>query len=887
MKIFKKMNFKFVNNKITKIVLFCIFVITILAGTITLGVKTSFNFGSYNNLSSDYGNSLSIDMKVSEKTEHTPGHLSTDKIIDELYGQTKELGLKNIKVNRYGDSGINVNIPGTYNQFEKRRLVDYITSKPYLTFRDEKNKSLFSNGEYDSNKPTDNTDVNQKLPINAQDVKKVSNNANQYSISIGLASVTSESYDQLKALVAGVAKSHLVIWLGYQGLYDSLRNDAVFNSSAYNGDLYKYVQSTTPGGQSFGVPQSIYNKNELADYNGASLKIENIAPVNLKNGANQDRLVISNANWKSSKLVDSIISRIKYSSNRFTFKTVSVSTLGPKYSKSRITAIITILSIVTFILFLWLIWNYGILGFIGVLSLFTAICVNFAVFKFIGGEITTGILISIALSTLLIISTIVWQLTVFKKEVKSGSKGNYALNRSRRNSLSGILDIKATLLLTTFTFFYFSIGVLENVAISPLFFMIVASITTVFINRLLINLLVNSEVLNNKMNLLCGIKTSKISLAIANKFEKICLTISNVFSIKSIRRVLKWSFIAFSAGGTLFIIIFSSIKGSFTSSLVLGDDFKTRYEFNVYLTNNGGSDLTLKGQTEINNKDISNIKSALKNSNINYDGGHLAVETIYFYDGNYNPQIDKSKTKHLYAYTVYSKTSVSVSSLDNAFKKANDNYEIRDFGNGNTIKKISNTLFSSYVKKLSIAVLLSFIPSMVYLMFRFKWTGALSILKTALLNLIIMFSFVVVFRIPVSFNFIEILLPIMLFNLTFSSYLFNSIKSKLKHTDRNENTKEDLEKAVSEVKKNIKPFFITITTISVISMLIIMATLPLAVLPIIAAVIFGIIMSSTLSYNLTSKIWLILENHRLTTNRKIKNSHLTVDNEQIFKNIND
>ncbi len=848
---------------------------------VLVGVKSTFNFNSYKNLSPNYGDSLKINMQISDKYEHSFNPMPLNDIVEQLYGQTSELGLKNTEINTYGSNGITVTVPGTYDQFQKRRLVDYITSKPTLTFRDEKNKSLFTNGRYDSATPSYNKDSNQNLPFDLNDIK-IKNNTmtNTPSIWIKLKSPTSESKDKLATMVNAEvkAKSHLVLWLGYEGLFNS-----VSNAPGFSGSLYNFVQSNSPDGTSMNRPQTIYDENQIVDYNlsSGSANINQFVPDNGKLGDSK-YFIISNHNWgTNNKLVSNIANRIKYSANKFTFKTISVSTTGSSYSHSRMLFIFSGVGIILLLILLWIMWMYGFLGMLTSLSLLLIGVVNIAIFNIIQGEISTGSIITFALLFVVIAAISIWQLANFKREIENGAKQEYALNRSKRNSLSMILDLKFTLILTTFTFFYFTIGILENISIMSMFYLLISIVGILFLNRFLINLISSTGYMGSK--LLCGLRDNKKNNYISKIWNKSINKISSILTLTWVKRIAILSFTAIVSSGTLFIIIFSSVNGNMSSPFALGSDFKTKYSFDVVLKNNNGDDKKLSTQDKITTKDTSAIKKDLKNAGINFYDGSLSVETIYFYDANQN--LDNSKTLELYTYNVTSTSAVGLDQVNKAF--GSDNFKVVDRGNGSTIIKVQNTLFANYMKRLFIAIALAIIPSMVYLVFRFKKSSVYALVQSLILNIAGFFSMAAIFRIPINFTFIEMLLFSLLINLTFGIFLFNLIKTKVKALDNKNISKDEMNVIAQAVKKTLKPFFGMLTALMVIVLIVLAIVLPFGELPIMILLIITILSSAVLSYNLIPKLWVYFENRRVQSNSKIKNMHLTKLNEQIFKNIND
>ncbi len=879
--VFKKINFKFMKKQKTKMILFSTCILSMITGILFISIKSTFNMDSYKNLSPDYGDSLKINMQVSDTYEHGFDPMPLDKIVDQLYGQTSELGLKNITINNYGTNGITVTVPGSYNQFEKRRLVDYITSKPTLTFRDQTDKSLFLNGSYDSQTPSYNKDNNQDLPFDLNEIK-IKNNSmtNTPSIWLKLKSPTSVSRDKLSTMIEAQvkAKSHLVLWLGYEGLYNS-----VANTPGFSGSLYQFAQSVSPDGSSMNRPQTIYDENELVDYNLSAnhMNIDNLVPTNGKVGDSQ-YYIISNRNWgTNNKLVSNIANRIKYSANKFTFKTISVSTSGSSYSNSRMILIFSGIGAILILILLWIMWSYGLLGAVTSLSLLLIGMTNIAIFNIIDGEISSGSIITFALLFVVVAAIAVWQLLIFKREILAGSKQEYALNRSKRNSLSMILDLKFMLILTTFTFFYFTIGILENISIMSMFFLLVSTIGILFWNRWLINLISSTNYVSSKI--LCGAMKNKINNKLSKWTNTLITKMSTILTFKWVKRFFVVSFTLITSAGTLFIIIFSTTSGSISSPFALGSDFKTKYSFDVVLKNNNGDDKKLSTQDKITKQNTTTIKKDLKKAGINFYSGSLSVETIYFYDANQN--VDTNKTLELYTYEVTSTTAVNLSEINIAF--GSDNFIVKDRGNHNAIIKIKNTLFANYIKRLFIAIALAMIPGMVYLIFRFRWSSALSLLQSLIINIAGFFSIAAIFRIPITFTFIEVLLFSLLINLTFGVFLFNLIKTKLKPRNENNLDQQELTNITQEVKVTLKPFFIMITFLIVIVLIIFAIVLPVTNLPTTILLMLTVLLSVLLTYNWMPKTWVYFENKRIQNHVKIKNMKLTKLNEQIFKNIND
>ncbi len=879
---FKKWNLHFLKNRIFKITTFGVFITSMIAGVAIISVKSTFNYDSYKSLSPDYGDSLKINMQINDKYEHSYNHLSLNQIVNKLYGQTDQLGLKNITINTYGTNGINVTVPGKYNQFEQRRLVDYITTKPTLTFRDETDKSLFSNGSYDTGGQVYHKDDKQNLPFDLSNIK-IKNNSmtNKSTIMLKLKSPYSVSTTKIDNLLSGIkGKSNLVFWLGYEGLYNSVYNTPAFKDQSTK-TLYNFVQSVSPSGAAFGKPQTMYDENEIFDYNKKGIpSVGQLIPSQPSFG-NSEYFIINNPNWgTNNKLVSNIANRIKYSANKFTFKTISVSKSGSSYSHKRIVFIFTTIGIIMLLILMWLVWSYGTLGLVTSLSLLLVGLANIAVFNTIGGEISNGSIITFCLLFILLAAISAWQLNIFKKEIKSGSKTEYALNRSRRNSLSMVLDLKFLLMLTTFTFFYFTIGLLENISIMSMFLLLLSTAGLLVLNRCLIYLLASTKFVKDKW--LCGAINNKFSDKITNIINTTTKKVVTFFNFKWFKLVFISSFAILISAGTVFILATSLMHNNFSSSFALGSDFKTKYDFNVVLKANGGDDHTLATQNKITNSDVSKIRKDLKNAKINIYSADLSVETIYFYDADQN--LDTNKTKKMYTYSVSSTTKVTLNQINTAFKS--DNFVVKDYGNNSAIQKVQNTLFGNYIKRLFFAIVMAMIPGVVYLIFRFRWSSAIAILKCLIINILGFFSIAAIFRIPINFTFIEVVLFILLINLSLGTFMLNLIRSKSKINEK-DLQKSDLKRIVNEVQTNFKPFLIKITIVMLAVVIVIACVIPVQNLPVLILLLFTILFSSLLAYNLLPKLWVFLENYRLTNHRKIKSMKLTKVNEQIFKNIND
>lgn len=452
---------------------------------------------------------------------------------------------------------------------------------------------------------------------------------------------------------------------------------------------------------------------------------------------------------------------------------------------------------------------YRFAGFISSVGILIYTVLTFEIFWLIGGVLTLPGIAALVIGIGMAVDANVISFSRIKDELLKGKSMKAAFKAGNKESMSSIIDSNLTTLLVAIILFLFGESTVKGFATMLIISIFVTLLVMVIVVRFILGRFVETGVFDNKPELFIGIR--KKTIENSDKAHKV--PFQKINFVKS----TKW-FILLSSFIILLGVIFGATKG-----LNLSIDFK------------GGTDITVKANTEITND---KFEEDLKQLGFN-------LEKIEFLD---------SKT-----------TSIIVNENLTKEQQANTEKYFKDKYEAQTdIGVVSNVVKQELVKNAIWALLIAIIGIVIYVSLRFKFSYALGAIVSLLHDAVIIFAMFSIFHIEISPIFIAAILSIIGYSINDTIVTFDRIKEnlKLKYHDQPK-TVNDLKDVVNlSLRQTFARSIVTvITTLIPVICLILLGSYEIFNFNI--ALLFGLIAGVYSSLFMASQLWIILEKKNL------------------------
>ena len=382
------------------------------------------------------------------------------------------------------------------------------------------------------------------------------------------------------------------------------------------------------------------------------------------------------------------------------------------------------------IIFAFMLVFYHIPGAIAVITLTTYIYLTMVAFNFIGGVLTLPGLAALVLGVGMAVDANIIMYERIKDEIRIGRTLKQAYNKANKSSFITILDANLTTVLAATVLFFFGESSVKGFATMLLLAILMSFVTAVFLTRVLLSLLVNSNYFKKKMWLF-GVKKKNIhDINEGYDVPDLHTPYDKINFMKLAKPLFALSGIVIIAG----IVIISIFK------LNLGIDFTsgTRVDFQAQQS--------LK-QTEIEKK-MADID--LKPNQMSIGGDK---------EQNASMQYKRDLTKE--------EISKLKSTISDAYKA------------DASVNTVSPTIGQELAKNAMLAVLLASIGMIIYITLRFEWRMGIASIISLLHDAFMIIAVFSLLRLEVDITFIAAVLTIIGYSINDTIVTFDRVREML------------------------------------------------------------------------------------------------------------
>ncbi|UWD34348.1 protein translocase subunit SecDF [Mesomycoplasma molare] len=833
---------------------------------ITLG--SNFYVSKNINKSIEYGGGAEVLVQVTTDENEVSSEIikrADQSIFNRLTGGS---GLNGTQVSIEGDARIRISKSGISTNEEIQAFTNEVISKQHVIITDINNKPLFFNEKFVSDLTLDFNDLDSWkendyiapfAPGGAKD-EIDSNNRNLVSIKLKNKEAQLEWTKATEYISKKPAGQNLIlVWLNLKDLINFAKSnyDIEWTHSNYNPYNFVYVNEDPN-------PKTVMDQNNQATIIQPVLKESQFNAKNYLISSAQVNEPLSGESFViqgnfTSSAAKQLALNINYGTDNYSLKLLSSSFVPKDLGENAFNSAIIAGLVSVFIISIFMIVNYGLLGVISTISLSLYIFLTLLLFTTVRGEYSPSTIAALIIGIGMSVDANIISFELIKKEVYLGANVLKANSKSNKFSFSTILDSNVTTLLVAVILFFFGTKDIKGFAITLIFSVIFTLFVMLFFTKWITTLLIKTGVFENN-KLLLGVRKKYISLysrGYTPKIERPNYLLYNKF--------IHYIPIVIFVIGIIVFTTFSIINKDISKGMDLSLEFSGGTNILIE-TNNNDFDL-------LNLEKSKNIQLFLENKGIINNSGQITIQ-----------KIDQEKD----IYNLVVRTNQNITELLSTINTELSN----NFSNINIITySISSEEAESLVSNAIVSVLIALLIVILYIIFRMKWTFAISAIISLLHNVIIVFLIFVIFRLEISPIFIAAILSIIGYSVNDTIVVFDRIKEIYKELAHKEvNDYERLKYIVNKtIKETIKrSIYTSLTTILTILILIIFRDSTDLYFNIALAV--GVLFGTYSSLFIATNIWLLIETKRNKFKaQRIKKNYWNTEKikEQTFAGIND
>lgn len=450
------------------------------------------------------------------------------------------------------------------------------------------------------------------------------------------------------------------------------------------------------------------------------------------------------------KEVKNLVDLINSGSLPTKLEEISSKTVGAEFGENSLSKTLTsgVIGIAIIMLFMVIVYRFaGLIACLGI-SLYTY--TTFLLFYLIGGVLTLPGVAALVIGIGMAVDTCVINFARIKDELKKGSSLKAAYKKGNKNSLLTIIDANLTTLLVAIILFIFGESSIKGFATMLIISIFVTLIVMLYITRWILNIFVETNFFDDKLNLFIGL----------SKKEK---------------KEHEFNFVKFGKKYSIFAIIFVvvGIISLFVFKLNLGLEFK------------GGTSINVISSNEITEENIKNDLQELEYNLI---------------------EIEKIEDKN---YIITISDVLDAEKVANTEKHFKDKYVANT-----EIGVISNLVKKDLIINAFKSLIYALIGIILYVSIRFKFSYAISGLLALFLDVFAMVTLFSIFKLEVSSIFIAAILSIVGYSINDTIVTFDRVREyitkknkKLKDEELEEITNLSLKETV------MRSIITTITTL--------------------------------------------------------------------------
>ncbi|QGZ97451.1 protein translocase subunit SecDF [Mycoplasma sp. NEAQ87857] len=855
-KIFKLTNFK----------RFFISAITIIS-TILVIVFGSFFYVSKNvNKSIEYGGGVEVLVKVktddsNQKTSDNLVNTVRDSLQNRLTGGT---GLNGITVSNQGESVLRITRSGSLSNDELKSFEREIVNKPILTITDTEMRPLFQKeGDtiaFVKDAPQIlelQTNINKWIPPFSA-AKAEIGPTGQWSVLIDLTDSSAKTaWFEATSYIASLpmGKNKMLIWLNINDLIKKAQDEFPDQWAKANFNLWNFIHIDEMA------------NNPLKEHQ-IKAKDYLISDPSVQQGIDSDKTVINGSfnQTTATKLATGITFGLSnYSLNIEQTNYIDSSKNQNSFNYAMIAGIVIFSAIALFMII-----NYGLLGALSTISMALYIFLTLLMFSVLRGEYSPSTLAALIIGIGISVDANVITYERLKRQVYQGDSFRKSYKNSNRQSLSSIMDANITTIIVGFILFYFGTINVKGFSIILVLSVLFTLLVMLVFQRSLATLIVNSGFFDNRTYLL-GIRKKYIN----NKTKLGAVIERNDFLKQS-----KW----FALGSMIFILISVII---FASLSIKANDFWAGVNRSIEFS--GGTYITIapSGDTKaLDFETASKIKQAIIEQNpLNLTNiNHIISINKSLQINNQDSYILLIKTNQTIAEAIKPNINSLLTATIDTIPNLNLNFVILP-------RTVSITEANHIVQNATIAISISFIGIVLYLLLRMSWTFSFAAIIGLIHDFLMVVAFIVITRLQVSSIVVAAMLSILGLSINDTVVTFDKIRETINtQYVKKILTKEDIKHIVNtSIAETLKrSLYTSFTTIFAIVVLLCFQNATDFTFNIV--MLFGITIGVYSSIFICTWFWSKVENLRQKGIRKrIESGYWNINNpeEQTFNGIND
>ena len=586
-----------------------------------------------------------------------------------LENRVNVLGVSEPKIQVEENNRIRVQLAGIKNQSEAR---DILSSQANLTIRDAKDKVKLTGKDI----------------VQGSAKQEFKQNTNQPAVTFKL-----KDSDKFKKVTEEISKKDenvMVVWLDFEkgDSYEKEKNkkDPKYVSAATVDQPINSDSVEISGG--FRGEEGVQKAKQIADLlNAGSLpvKLDEIYSTSVGAQFGQDALD----------------------------KTVMASLVGVG------------------LIFLFMFVFYRLPGVIAVITLTTYVYLTLVAFNFIGGVLTLPGLAALVLGVGMAVDANIIMYERIKDELRVGRTMKQAYKKANKSSFITILDANLTTVLAAAVLFFFGESSVKGFATMLLLAILMSFVTAVFLTRILLSLLVNSNYFKKSFGLFGVKKSNRHDISEGMEVHNLKTPYERIDFMKIAKPFFWLSGIIITAGVVILFIF----------KLNLGIDFTSGTRIDLESKDKISQEQVVKKLEELNLKPDQVSVSGEKSKNISVQ---------YKHDFSKN-EIAKVKSE----------------------LKA-------EYGNEPSVNTVSPVIGQELAKNAMLALLYASIGIIIYISLRFEWRMGLSSIISLLHDAFMIIAVFSLFRLEVDITFIAAVLTIIGYSINDTIVTFDRVRENLR-----------------------------------------------------------------------------------------------------------
>lgn len=488
------------------------------------------------------------------------------------------------------------------------------------------------------------------------------------------------------------------------------------------------------------------------------------------------------------------------------------------------------------LVFAFMIVTYRVPGILATMMLIVYIYAIFLVYSLMGVVFTLPGIAALALGVGMTVDANIITFERIKDELYKGRSIKNAVQKGQNLSFSAIFDAQFTTLLAGIIMYMFGNGSVKGFAIMLIITVIATLLINVAISHSLLNLLVDSNILNDKPGWF-NVRKDRIPNISKNEEQFYFGPFAKIDYIAIAKKYVIGIVVVFILG-----TILSILPGHIFN---LGIDFSS------------GTKLTIISNETINIQDVEQQMADLG------------------YTSGFKYQIAGENT--VYALTSQTISVEELTTIKDVFKQK---YRLEPNDN-----VVTPTVGKELVKNATMLTLLAWVVMMLYVTIRFKWDYAISCVVALLHDVFLVLLVFAVFKFEVNTELVSVILAIIGYSINNSIVVFDRIRELV---DRRKGTisKGDYRKIANEAISNTitRSLYSSLTTILPVIVLLWIGSN--AIFTFTFAMLCGLIFGTISSIFVSNYVWYIIRIHHKEKPKKVKKRFKEELDEYTIKGIN-